>query len=393
MPEMDGYELCKVIKTDPDLSGLPVILVTQLSDPEDIVRGLACGANNFIIKPYDKARLLTQVAVVLHQHTDNKRGKEVIIECNANQYPVLSEKNDILHILLSIYDTAVSKNLELEQATEHLNILTGNLEKLVEERTEALTKTTGTVEHLLMQKNDLITNIGHDLNTPLTPLVALLPYVYNHEQDQELKDILHVLVNDVSRLRGHIEQILKLSLLNQESFSMTEKNIPVKKVVDDVITGYEFSIKQLNIGVHNHIPAECTIWLSPFHATTIFENLISNAIKYNIRGGTVTFRVSDGGDFWEISVIDTGIGLTAEEAGKVFDEFYKADSSRHDQHSHGLGLTIVQRIVSMCGGSVRLSSQGKMMGSIFQVQLPKYKKGRTNTMLSVHHHDYNKPEM
>jgi signal transduction histidine kinase len=372
MPEMDGYELCRTIKTDPLISALPVILVTQLSDPEDVIRGLASGANNFIIKPYDKERMLYLIRSVVRNLSDIQNDSELGIEYNQTRYQVLSEKNDILQILLSIYDTAVFKNLELEQATMRLNHLTENLEQLVEERTEALKKTAGTVKQLLMQKNDIISKIGHDLNTPLTPLVALLPYVLKHEKDPELKEILQVLVNDVSRLKGHIEQITKLSLLNQESFSMSEREIHVKRVIDDVITGYEFSIKQLDILVHNYIPADYTITLSPFHATTIFENLISNAIKYNIRGGTISFKITEEGNDAVIWVSDTGIGLSQEEAEHVFDEFYKADSSRHDHDSHGLGLTIVHKILTLCGGSIRLISQGKGMGSTFQVRIPRY---------------------
>lgn len=372
MPGMDGYELCLEIKQDPELSSLPVILVTQLYDPEDVIHGLSCGANNFIIKPYTQSTLISRISAVLNpSHNTSLEENPSGVEYNGTYYPILSGKEDILHILLSIYDTAVSRNMELEQATERLNILTGSLEHLVEERTEALQRTAGTVEQLLMQKNDLITKIGHDLKTPLTPLVALLPHVYKHEQNSELKEILDVLVNDVLVLKGLVEQILKLALLNQESFSMAEAEISVKKVIDEVISGYAFSIKQMNISIHNHIPAQCFIHLSPFHATTIFENLISNAIKYNIRGGTITFRVFEEDYYWTISVSDTGIGLSHEESQQVFDEFFKADPSRHDHSSHGLGLSIVQRVIMMCKGSIQVSSQGKGMGTTFLIRLPR----------------------
>jgi len=371
MPEMDGYELCHKIKTDPHLLHIPVILLTQLYDPEDIIRGLTCGANNFIIKPYEKTGLLSCISSVLNPHPDNTGEKEHKLVYNGTEYQVLSQKNDILNILLSIYDTAVSRNVELEQTTERLNILTGSLEELVEERTEALKRTTITIEQLLMQKNELITKIGHDLNTPLTPLVALLPHVQKYEQNNELKEILDVLVKDVNVLKGLVGQTMKLSLLNQESFSMAEANINIKRVVDEVISGYAFSIKQLNIAVHNHIPSDLTIFLSPFHATTVFENLISNAIKYNIRGGTIIFRATKGENSNIITITDNGIGLSSEEAQQVFDEFYKADPSRHDNSSHGLGLSIVHRVVEMCGGKIQVFSQGKGSGTTFQVTLPK----------------------
>ena len=65
MPEMNGYELCQHIKNDPKLMKLPVILVTTLADPQDVIRGLECRADNFIIKPYDERYLLSRVQFVL----------------------------------------------------------------------------------------------------------------------------------------------------------------------------------------------------------------------------------------------------------------------------------------------------------------------------------------
>nr|WP_319537524.1 hybrid sensor histidine kinase/response regulator [uncultured Methanospirillum sp.] len=372
MPGMDGYELCSAIRSDPAIAHLPVILVTQLYDPEDVIRGISCGANNFIIKPYDSTGLLAGIDAVLHpRKTPADEKGSINIQYKGNQYTVRSDRNDILNILLSIYGTAVTKNVELEQATDRLNVLTGSLEELVVDRTVALQRTTDTVEHLLMQKNELITKIGHDLKTPLTPLVALLPHVLKHEQDSELKEILDVLVNDVNVLKGLVEEILKLSHLNQESFSMETADISLSRVVHEVIDGYAFSIRQFNLLVHNHIPSECVAHISPFHVTTIFDNLISNAIKYNIRGGTITCRVFDEGEFWAVTIADTGIGLTQDEANRVFEEFYKADPSRHDHSSHGLGLSIVQRIVMFYGGSITVSSPGKGKGTTFQVRLPK----------------------
>jgi two-component system, sensor histidine kinase and response regulator len=377
MPGMDGYELCKKIRGTQGIESLPVVLVTQLYDPEDVIRGISCGANNFIIKPFDKKGLLARIRRVLNSgKIDLTEGETEVIEYNDTRYPVHSHREDLLNILLSIYDTAVSKNVELEQATERLNILAESLEELVQERTSALQRTTETVEQLLMQKNELITKIGHDLKTPLTPLVALLPHVQKYEQDDELREILTVLVNDVQVLKGLVEQTMKLSLLNQESFSMVEADISIYRVITEVITGYTFSIRQLEITIEIDIPTQCTVHISPFHATTIFENLISNAIKYNVKGGRITFVSRREGDFWIVSITDTGIGLTLEEQGKVFEEFYKADPSRHDHSSHGLGLSIVHRIISLYGGTITVSSPGKEMGTTFVITLPIHRNGK-----------------
>src|SRR5207237_552436 len=68
MPRMSGYDLCRAIKNEPQLAGVPVILLTSLSDPADVVRGLECGAENFITKPYDETPLVSCIAAVLARH-------------------------------------------------------------------------------------------------------------------------------------------------------------------------------------------------------------------------------------------------------------------------------------------------------------------------------------
>ena len=101
-----------------------------------------------IIKPYDSTNILAGIEAVLNpRETPEDENGIIRLEYKRNQYPVRSDRNDILNILLSIYGTAVTKNVELEQATERLNVLTGSLEELVVDRTVALQRTTDTVEH------------------------------------------------------------------------------------------------------------------------------------------------------------------------------------------------------------------------------------------------------
>lgn len=103
---------------------------------------------------------------------------------------------------------------------------------------------------------------------------------------------------------------------------------------------------------------------------TIMENLVSNAINYNSDGGTITLSCEQEGYNQVLTIEDTGIGLTSEQTVRVFEDFYKADESRHDHNAHGLGLSIVRRIVTLYGGFVSVYSPGPGRGSTFQVVLP-----------------------
>ena len=127
MPEMDGYQLSKAIKTDEKLHDVPVILVTTLSDSHDVIRGLECGADNFIRKPYDERYLLSRIEYLLMNlelHENHKMQVGVEIRLGGQKYFITSERHQILDLLISTYEQAVHINDELklrEQELTHSN--------------------------------------------------------------------------------------------------------------------------------------------------------------------------------------------------------------------------------------------------------------------------------
>ncbi len=141
MPEMDGYELCGQIKRDPNLKDIPVILVTSLSDPKDVLKGLECGANSFIVKPYDEEYLLSRIRYVLANEelrkTESfKMGIEIYFA--GQKYFITSDRVQILDLLLSTYESAILRNFELAQVQEELRKLNEDLDLKVRERTANL---------------------------------------------------------------------------------------------------------------------------------------------------------------------------------------------------------------------------------------------------------------
>lgn len=130
MPEMDGYELCRHIKDDPALVGLPVILLTSLSDPKDILRGLECGADNFIVKPYEEEFLLSRIQYVLanlelRRASEGSQVREIFFA--GHKYELNARRMHSIDLLLSTYETAVQKNLELSSAKNKLEQQAGQL--------------------------------------------------------------------------------------------------------------------------------------------------------------------------------------------------------------------------------------------------------------------------
>ncbi|MFO7892062.1 MAG: response regulator [bacterium] len=123
MPEMNGYELCKKIKSDENLKKIPVILLTTLSDPEDIIKGLKVGADHFITKPFKPDFLISHIQYILINHDLRKKGVADLgmeIYFGGQKYFLTSNRIQILDLLFSTYEAVIHKNKELEQLNRKL---------------------------------------------------------------------------------------------------------------------------------------------------------------------------------------------------------------------------------------------------------------------------------
>lgn len=123
IPEMTGYELCRQIKASPDLSGTPVILVTSLSDPTEVLLGLQCGADSFVIKPYERSHMLARVEHALSNRdlgNTPEAGPPAEIFFHGERHRITASRTQILNLLMSTYDAAMQRNKELHDSREQL---------------------------------------------------------------------------------------------------------------------------------------------------------------------------------------------------------------------------------------------------------------------------------
>ncbi len=143
MPEMNGYELCRKVKDRDVTEDMPVILLTSLSNPEDVIEGLECGADNFITKPYAEDYLLTHIQQILanrrlHKSERVRIGVEILFA--GKRRFITANQQQMLTLLISTYEAAVIRNRELLQMQEELQTMNDQLEMMVEERTTELKK-------------------------------------------------------------------------------------------------------------------------------------------------------------------------------------------------------------------------------------------------------------
>jgi PAS domain S-box-containing protein len=159
MPEMDGYQLCREIKQDDRFRDLPVILLTSLSNPRDVVKGLECGADNFLTKPYEEKYILSRIQYIianknLRDVEQTQLGVEIVLD--NERYFIKSDRIQILNLLLSSYEAAIQKNGELIKAQKELKSFNDQLEQTVVSRTTALRESEGRYRLLLESVTDYI---------------------------------------------------------------------------------------------------------------------------------------------------------------------------------------------------------------------------------------------
>ncbi|MFO7890292.1 MAG: response regulator [bacterium] len=123
MPEMDGYELCRQIRSEDNLKYIPVILLTQLFDPRDVIRGLLSGADNFVTKPYSEQFLISRIQYILanqelRRNSITEMGIEIFFA--GQKHFITSDRMQILDLLFSTFENAVQRNQELEEANKEL---------------------------------------------------------------------------------------------------------------------------------------------------------------------------------------------------------------------------------------------------------------------------------
>ena len=284
----------------------------------------------------------------------------------------ITERKEVEKHLLRYANQLEQKTLELDAMRTQLLDMNRELDRRVRSRTTQ-------IEELLRQKDEFIMQIGHDLKTPLTPLVAILPYIRKKISDPEILELLDVSIEDVKAIRKMITTILELAQMNA-LYSLSDlQQINLHEILDQIISDNAYLIHQKSLTVKNEIPESYTVMMSPMHLETLMGNLIGNSVKYSYIDGTIMISASEQIGSIRIKIQDFGIGIEPEVLPRIFDEFFKADSSRHDRDSHGLGLAIAQRIIDIYGGSIRAESEGVGKGTTFSVNLKKNPPVRKNS--------------
>lgn len=223
---------------------------------------------------------------------------------------------------------------------------------------------------LLKQKDLFISRLGHDLKTPLTPLVALLPLIRSRTEEKRQLELLDLCIGSVNHINDLVAKTLQLArLASSADIASPCCNVKLSSAFDSAFANMSEIIKDHAISVNNNIPAELTVRGNQEELEELFLQLLSNAVKFSPPGSSVDVEATCENSLVTVVVKDHGIGLLSEEMPHIFEDFYKADSSRHLLGSSGLGLTISRRIVENHGGKIFAHSPGRDQGTTISFTL------------------------
>jgi len=281
---------------------------------------------------------------------------------------------------LSLRIVSIIDITPLKEMQHQLQDINRNLEQEVNKRTNE-------IQNLLRQKDEFIHQLGHDLKNPLGPLLNIIPILEKHENNPKYKEMLHVVGRNIQYMKNLVVKTIELAQLNSPNTHFTLIDIPLHSLVKGVIETNQFLFIGKQIDVVNNIPSDININADKLRMEELLINLLSNAVKYSHNKGSIFIDGKVSNNTLTVSIKDTGIGMTKEQIRYIFNEFYKADTSRHDFDSSGLGMPICKRIVEKHGGKIWVESEGLEKGSTISFTIPlknKIIKPLSNEHGSIH---------
>ncbi len=355
MPEMDGFELCNRVRGDARFKHLPVILLTSLSDPRDVVRGLQCGANNFIVKPYDEQFLLSQIRnllanVELRRAPITDGGIEIFFA--GQKHLLVADRLQVVDLLLSSYDAAVQKNRELQRASEKLEQQTRELERSNNEL------------------NQFGYVVSHDLQEPLRAITGFLDLLhrrYRGQLDEKADQYIDFAVNGARRMQALIQDLLSYARVGARQLQFAP--VDTARVLRDALANLRVAIEESGAAVSSDEKLP-TVSGDVTQLIQLFQNLIGNALKFRREDSPLEIRISAASRerSVEFTVSDTGIGIAESDFERIFQVFQRLHE-RGKYPGTGIGLAVCKKIVERHGGDIWVESEvGK--GTTFHFTLP-----------------------
>lgn len=310
MPVMDGFELCTLIKTKRALKNIPVIFITGMGKTEDKVKGFELGGVDYVTKPFNKHELLARIKT----------------------------------------------HLSLSEAKKKLTQQAADLKK----------------DNVL--KDRLFSIIGHDLRSPLSAIKMQLDFILRGIIDPKDSNFISKTVHNLNATTDEafnlLDNLLGWAKSESGSLSIIKEDVNLLTLVEQCARLQKLALETKQITFQITVPENAVVHADMNMLKTVLRNLLSNAIKFTPVGGTITIAAALENGFWNVSVTDSGVGISKEDLPKVLNtEEHFSKEGTEQEAGTGLGLILCQDFVLKNNGKLWVESTlGK--GSSFTFSVP-----------------------
>lgn len=329
MPEMDGFQVCEQIKSNPEIANIPIIFLTAKDDSESIAKGFEIGAVDYIVKPFSKLELLARVNT---------------------------------HIKM------FQQQSEIEKSKKSLEEINQNLEEKVKERTGELQKAAEKLAKLDRAKTDFLNLISHEIKTPLTSIMGYSELLKNNLTEQIYLEYIDSLIFSTKRLEEFSQAALLFTSLSAEGYKMNYEIFKVKPLFFDLSTVFENVMKEKNITINTVFSSNFFVHADRLLLSKLFEIVLDNAIKFSSNNSEikVNAQVTNFGKHFEI--IDKGKGFPEYILSGDLDKLSSKNIAKHSE-GFGLGLATAKLIITLHNGKVEFENRED--GGVVHIYIPR----------------------
>ena len=327
IPGLDGYEVTLRLRSEPSLSGVPIVAITAEGDRDT---SFAVGCDGFIQKPIDARSFAQLVRRYLSGHRE----------------PYTSSADA----------TGERLRLQSHRIVQHL-----------EQKVAELSGTNARLREVERLRTEFYRNISHELATPMTPIVGYLRMLLDEELgslNKPQNKALRAMDDCVRRLRGTLDNLIDVTGLETGRMRFFHREYDFLDTVRRALAAYADAFAERQLTLLEEMPrGPLPAYGDSDRLARAMSQLLDNACKFSPQGGIVGVHVRVLDAHYEVLVADSGSGVPPERAERVFDPFYQVDGSPTRAHGGvGVGLAIARRVARGLGGDVKLASGATVEG-------------------------------
>jgi len=340
MPDLDGYELCKILKENPKTSEIPIIFLTAKTESEDLVKGFNLGAVDYLVKPFKPEELSVRVKT----HIKLKKSIEII-------KAKISELESVNTLLLDTQNKIV-------RDAQRLSFLN-----------EALIDSEKKLMDLNSSKDKFFSIIAHDIKSPLSGLISLLNYIkidFDNWTKEELQEFITATQKSAQNVHKMLEDILDWSRFQLSFMELKPEILLLNSVTDLVIQQVSTSFSSKSLKFFNNIPNDAFVNADIYMLSTILRNLLSNAAKYSNQNSHIEVNYEFKDQLHKVCIKDYGIGIPNILAKNLFSLGNKSiRKGTVGENGSGLGLIMTKEFVEKHSGTIWIESKEFEGTSVF----------------------------